>query len=85
MEITSASAAQIDAASAVSKFAALGTYLANLRDEPTRQQYTRLSWELDKAVREAAKTSPTELNKLFEPADRLFSDMNNDCVKTAQQ
>jgi len=24
-------------------------------------------------------------NKLFEPADRLFSDMNNDCVKTAQQ
>jgi hypothetical protein len=83
--VTSASAAQIDAASAVSKFAALGTYLANLRDEPTRQQYTRLSWELDKAVREAAKTSPTELNKLFEPADRLFSDMNNDCVKTAQQ
>jgi hypothetical protein len=59
--------------------------LANLRDEPTRQQYTRLSLELDKAVREAAKTSPTELNKLFEPADRLFSDMNNDCVKTAQQ
>ena len=23
--------------------------------------------------------------ELFEPADRLFSDMNNDCVKTAQQ
>jgi hypothetical protein len=41
--------------------------------------------ELDKAVGEAAKTSPAELNKLFEPADRLFSDMNNDCVKTAQQ
>ena len=36
-----ASAAEIDAAGAVSKFAALGTYLANLRDEPTRQQYTR--------------------------------------------
>ena len=79
------SAAHIDAASAVSKFAALGTYLANLRDEPTRQQYTRLSGELDKAVRDAAKTSPAEVNKLFEPADRLFSDMNNDCVKTAQQ
>ena len=80
---TGVSVAQIDAASAVSRFAALGTYLANLRDEPTRN--TRLSWELDKAVREAAKTSPAELNKLFEPADRLFSDMNNDCVKTAQQ
>ena len=80
-----AAAAQLDAASAVSKFAALGTYLANLRDEPTRQQYTQLSWDLDKAVREAAKVSPIELNKLFEPSDRLFSDMNNDCVKTAQQ
>ena len=82
---TGASAAQVDAASAVSKFAALGTYLANLRDEPTRQQYTQLSRELDNAVREAAKTPPAELNKLFEPADRLFSDMNNDCVKTAQR
>jgi hypothetical protein len=83
--VTSAAAAQIDAAGAASKFAALGTYLANLRDEPTRQQYTQLSWDLDKVVREAAKVSPVELNKLFEPADRLFSDMNNDCVKTAQQ
>ena len=85
MGTAGAAAAQIDAASAVSKFAALGTYLANLRDEPTRQQYTQLSWDLDKAVREAAKVSPIELNKLFEPSDRLFSDMNNDCVKTAQQ
>ena len=59
--------------------------MANLRDEPTRQQYTQLSWDLDKVVREAAKVSPIELNKLFEPSDRLFSDMNNDCVKTAQQ
>ena len=79
------SAAKIDAARAVSKLAALGTYLANLRDEPTRQQYTRLSWELDQVVHEAAKVPPTELNKLFEPADRLFTNMNNDCVKTAQQ
>jgi len=80
-----ASAAEIDAASAVSKFAALGTYLANLRDEAIRQQYTQLSFELDRAVHEAAKAPPIELNKLFEPADRLFSSMNNDCVKTAQQ
>ena len=32
-----ATAAQIDAANAVSKFGALGTYLANLRDEATRE------------------------------------------------
>ena len=78
-------AARIDAANAVNKFAALGTYLANLRDDPTREQYTHLSQELDKAVRQAAKTAPTELGKLFEPADRMFADMNSDCVKTAKE
>ena len=73
-----AAAAQIDAANA------LGTYLANLRDEATREYYTHLTWELEKVVREAARTPPADLNKLFEPADRIFTDMNNDCVKTAK-
>jgi 5'-deoxynucleotidase YfbR-like HD superfamily hydrolase len=77
--------AQVEAANAVSKFAALGTYLANLRDDPTREQYTRLTRELEKIVREAARTSAAELNKLFEPADDMFTDMNNDCVKTAKE
>ncbi len=76
---------QIDAANAVNKFAALGTYLANLRDDATREHYTRLSQELEKIVREAGKTPPGDLGKLFEPADRIFTDMNNDCVKTAKQ
>jgi len=79
------SAAQIDASNAVNKFAALGTYLANLRDDPTREQYTRLTRELETIVRDTGKTPPAELAKRFEPADKLFSDMNNDCVKTAQQ
>ena len=78
-------AVQIDAANAVSKFAALGTYLANLRDDATREHYTRLSRELEKIVRDAAKTSPADLDKLFEPADRIFADMNNDCVKAAKE
>jgi hypothetical protein len=80
-----ASAAQIDASNAVNKFAALGTYMANLRDDPTREQYTRLTRELETIVRDAGKTPPAELAKRFEPADKLFTDMNNDCVKTAQQ
>jgi hypothetical protein len=82
--VAGASAAQIDAANAVNKFAALGTYLANLRDDATREHYTRLSQELDKIVRQAGKTPPGDLGKLFEPADRIFTDMNNDCVKTAK-
>ena len=77
--------AQIDASNAVNKFAALGTYLANLRDDPTREQYTKLTRELETIVRDAGRTSPAELAKRFEPADKLFADMNNDCVKTAQQ
>jgi 5'-deoxynucleotidase YfbR-like HD superfamily hydrolase len=80
-----ASTAQTDAANAVNKFAALGTYLANLRDERTREQYSHLSQELEKVVRDARKAPPGNLNKLFEPADRLFAAMNDDCVRTAKQ
>jgi hypothetical protein len=79
------STAAIDAANAVNKFAALGTYLANLRDDATREHYTHLSEELEKIVRQAGKTPPGDLGKVFEPADRIFTDMNNDCVKTAKQ
>jgi hypothetical protein len=70
---------------AVNKFAALGTYLANLRDDPTREQYTHLSRELDKVMRDAVNMPSADLDKRFEAADRMFADMNNDCVKTAKQ
>ena len=40
----------------MSKFAALGTYLANLADESAREPYTHLSWELEKVVSDAKKT-----------------------------
>lgn len=78
------STAQIDAANAVNKFAALGTYLANLRDDERREQYTALSLQLDKIVNGAGRTPPDQLTKLFEPADRIFIEMNNDCVKSAK-
>ena len=74
---------QIEAANAVARMSALGTYLANLRDENVRVRYTELSKAVDKAVSEARQTSPAELEKLFEPADRIFATLNADCVKTA--
>ena len=46
--------AQTEAANAVAKFGALGTYLANLRDETTRQRYTQLTDDLEKLVGDAA-------------------------------
>jgi len=74
---------QIEAANAVAKMSALGTYLANLRDESVRVRYTELSVAVDKAVNEARQTPPAALDKLFEPADRIFATLNADCVKTA--
>ena len=74
---------QIEAANAVARMSALGTYLANLRDETVRVRYTELSVAVQKAVSEARQTPPAALDKLFEPADRIFADLNADCVKTA--
>jgi hypothetical protein len=75
---------QIDGANAVNKFAALGTYLANLRDEEIRRRYTQLSLELQKIMGDARRTPPGDLNRLFEPGDRLFAAMNDDCVRSAK-
>jgi hypothetical protein len=74
---------QIEAAQAVARLGALGTYLANLRDESVRVRYTELSLAVDKAVNEARQTPPAALDKLFEPADRIFASLNADCVKSA--
>jgi hypothetical protein len=79
------SAGDVDAANAVNKLAALGTYLANFSDDATRERYTHLSWELEKTVKEAPRTKPGDLAKLFEPADQMFSGLNSDCVRTARQ
>lgn len=76
-------AEQIEGANAVARLSALGTYLANLRDDAVRARYTELSRAVEAAVSAARTTSPPEVVKLFEPADRIFSDLNSDCVKSA--
>jgi len=76
---------QTDAAASVNKFAALGTYLANLRDDAIRARYTELVRALEKAVGEARRTPVAGLETLFEPADRIFAELNNDCVKSAKE
>jgi hypothetical protein len=72
-----------EAVSAVGHFGALGTYLANLRDENIRARYSELTAKLDAIVREAATTSK-DTGSLFAPADTIFAEMNDDCVKTAK-
>jgi hypothetical protein len=79
-----ASAGEIEAAHAVAKFAALGTYLANLRDDKVRQHYTALSGQLEQIVAAARRTPPAEFPRLFATADKLFGELNDDCVRSAQ-
>lgn len=74
---------QIEGGHAVARIAALGTYLANLRDETVRARYTELSLAVDKAMNAARQVAPAELDTLFEPADRIFAELNADCVKMA--
>jgi hypothetical protein len=74
----------IEGALAVNKIGALGTYLANLRDEVMREKYTNLTDEPDRIMGEARKLSPAELDKQYLKADDIFTEMNNDCVKSAK-
>ena len=74
---------RIEALNAVSKFGALGTYLANLRDENVRREYTNLTRELEAAVGRAG-SAEVETGKLFSAADAMFGKLNDDCIKSAQ-
>jgi hypothetical protein len=78
-----ARAFELEAANAVSKIGALGTYLANFQDEATRARYTDFTNELQRVV-VAARTAPDNARKLFERADHLFSDMNDSRVRLAR-
>jgi hypothetical protein len=83
-ESAALSGARFEAANAVNRFASLGTYLANLRDDATRERYSQLSQELEKIAAQAARTPRNALDKLFETADGLFGTMNDDCVRAAK-
>jgi hypothetical protein len=76
---------QAEVASAVARFGALGTYLANLRDEATRVRYTQVTTDLEKLSTDAAHLSIEQLNKRYEAPDREFAEMNSDCIKSAKE
>jgi hypothetical protein len=68
-----------------SLFGALSTYLANPRDETTRELYTRLTMDLEKLSGEVERLSPEELDKRYATPDRKFEAMNSDCIKSAKE
>jgi hypothetical protein len=75
---------RLDAQAAIAKFGGLGTYLANFQDPGTRARYTDLTRTLSGIMDSARTTQLTDLDKLFEPADKLFASMNDDCVRLAR-
>ena len=77
--------ADLEAENAVSKFAALATYLANLREDAVRTRYTELSHQLGAIVHDARRAPAADLEKLFQAPDRLFAELNSDCVKRSQE
>ena len=79
-----AATAAANASNLVGKFGALGTYLANFQDEEIRVRYTGLSHELARLVATARDRGAGEPAKRFAEADRLFGQMNEDCVRLAQ-
>jgi len=79
-----AAATAVNAHNLVGKFGALGTYLANFQDEEIRVRYTGLTHELARLVVTARDRGAGEPAKRFAEADRLFGQMNEDCVRLAQ-
>jgi hypothetical protein len=80
----SSSGDEMEGVNAVNKFGALGTYLANLRDEGIRRKYTELSEELRKVMNTAKRAPPAEFDGVFGKADAMFAALNADCVKAAK-
>ena len=73
-----------EADNALIKFVSLATYLANLQPE-ARERYTHLSVELEKILNDAPQLRLGDLNKRLEKTDLMFTGMNDDCVKMANQ
>jgi hypothetical protein len=77
-------ASRLDAQAAIAKFGGLGTYLANFQDAGTRARYTELTKLLSRIYDNARNTPVTDIDRVFAPADRLFSQMNDDCARLSR-
>ncbi|WP_181702829.1 hypothetical protein [Chthonobacter albigriseus] len=72
------------AAVAISRFGAIGTFLANVQGDEARARYTKLTQTLE-ATFQAVRTGGSQPGNLFQEADQLFKGMNEDCVGSARQ
>ncbi len=75
---------RIEAQDAVAHFAALGAFLGNAQDAAARERYAELSRVLTRLAEDAKGMPLTEFDKAFEPADKLFVQVNSDCARVSQ-
>jgi hypothetical protein len=75
---------RLEAQDAVARFAALGAFLGNAQDAAARERYTELSRTLTRITEDAKGTPLADFDKAFEPADKLFTQVNNDCARVSQ-
>ncbi len=75
---------RIEAQDAVARFAALGAFLGNAHDAAARERYGELSRVLTRVAEDAKGMPLTEFDKAFEPADKLFAQVNSDCARVSQ-
>ena len=68
----------------VFRFGALGTFLANFRDDAVRDRYTQLTGRLLAIARDAYRQPREAFDRAFGEADTQFGDMNEDCARTAR-
>ena len=77
-------ASRLEAQGAIAKFGGLGTYLANFQDAATRARYTELTRTLI-GIMDSARTTPLpDIDKMFQPADKMFGQMNEDCARLSR-
>jgi hypothetical protein len=65
---------------AVAKFAALSTYLVNLRDESIRDPYTQFTRKLEDTITSAPALTDAQFKAAIASLDQTFTTLNNDCV-----
>jgi hypothetical protein len=75
---------RLEAQDAVARFAALGAFLGNAQDAAARERYGELSRVLTRLAEDAKGMPLTEFDKAFEPADKLFAQVNSDCARMSQ-
>ena len=74
---------RLEAQAAITKFSGLSAYLANYQDVSAQVRYAELTRALN-GIMDVARTTPlTDLDRVFGPADKIFSSLNDDCVKTS--